>query len=190
MKINAPYPQLFFTLLAACFAAPLNSAAADEYPPDYPVIAKVTTYTSITPGGEESSRTKVKESLAFVVEKDGHLLTSYRTLLDLAGYNLLQTIEVELFEGPPPHRYDASIVGVEPTINIAILKINPDRDLRVSRIIGQEDIEAAQTIHAVAGFEEGRPVLISGRITRLNSMECYQESMTSTMFGGADQHPR
>jgi serine protease Do len=180
MKIIGPHPELFFALVVVCFVATLNASAADEYSPEYPMIAKVTTYEQVTSGGAASSRTKINESLAFVVEQDGHLLTSYRSLLDSAGYNLAYAIEVELIGGTAPHRFAASIVGLEPTLNIAILKIDPGRDLRVSKISRREELETAQAIHAVARFEDGRPILTKGTITQLNTMECYQESLTST----------
>jgi serine protease Do len=180
MKRIGPHPKLFFVLVVVCFVAPLNASAADEYPPEYPLVAKVTTYTVAPSGGAGASRTKVKQSLAFVVERDGHLLTSYRSLLDSDGYNLANEIEVELIGGPAPRRFAASIVGLEPTINIAILKIDPGRDLRVSKISRRKELEVAQTIHAVIGLEDERPILTHGTLTQLNTMECYQESLTST----------
>ena len=67
---------------------------------------------------------------------------------------------------------------------IGALGCAPDAEppARSSEAMNSTAIEAAQIIHAVTGFEEGRPVLTSGSITQLNSMECYQESMTNTML--------
>ena len=182
MRLSIVSPQVILVLLAVGCALPQGDVAKGTNRPEYPALAKVTTYSSTSVGGEDSTRTKINESLAFVVEKDGHLLTTYHTLLDATGHQLVHAIEVELVGGRAPRRYDASIISVEPTIDIAILKIQPDRELRASKIIDRDKIEAGQGIHAVAGFEAGKPVLTSGTIVQLNSMECYQDSMSGTML--------
>lgn len=188
MNNNASSWLLIITLFLTCVcervaAVPADTQGTNSQAIQYPPIATVTTHMAkSSTQGENPNKTMVGESLAFVVEDSGMLLTSYRTLLAPGDKeSLLHWIEVEL-PGERPRHYSASIVAVEPTINIAILRINPDEALPSAKIIDRERIVPGISICAFTGYEQGQPSFVLGTVTGLNRKECYQESMTATML--------
>lgn len=155
----------------------ISHASVEAAPAQMPTIARVTTYE--TPVGAKSHK-PVHESLAFVIEEQGFMLTTYTTLIDSSGSNLSNDIDVML-AGSDQH-YPATIISIEPTLDLAILEIDAGKPLTPSKIAPRKDIVAGIDIHAVNGFEHNKPLLTSGHINKLNSMECYQESVSKTML--------
>ena len=172
-------------LLAVVFAILPGAAFDDPTPPTSPALAKVTAWAT-RPSGDPSAGTRVKttEGFGFVVESNGLLVTTYQAVRDPEGNGLLHDIDVELLTRGAGRSdpYRASIVAIEPTLDISILKIDPSGELDVSVIADRESIRADQTIHAPVGIIDGGLRFTRGVLTDLNSMECYQESMTATMY--------
>lgn len=120
--------------------------------------------------------------LGFIVEKDGFVLSNYRNLTDPATGLLLESFKVILANGTN-ETLNASIIGVEPTINLGILKLEGGRsDFPTVRIANSREVAVGAKVAAVAGFEAGKPVWTFGEVAGLNTRQCYQESLTSTMF--------
>lgn len=169
-------------LVLSCWSG-AETPADEGAPKERPAIVRLRVFAA--DGGSASKPVQpVATCLGFIIEADGMILTSYDPLVDPATGGLRAAIEAELVDAkaeaakPVP----ASIVAVEPTLNFAILKIDGKGEFRVSRICPREDIVVGLGVHAQSGMKNGAPVFSHGSITDLNSMECYQESMTATML--------
>lgn len=127
----------------------------------------------------ESRQQLIGDYQGFVFEAEGFILTSYRSLINPANEQLLSVIDVHL--PGDSNRYAATIVGVEPTINLAIIKIFADQPLQP---VTPADINSKVPGEALSAVRlaNGKLHTVSGRLAGLNTRECYQESMTSTMF--------
>ncbi len=120
--------------------------------------------------------------IGFVVEKDGFILTTYRNLVTDGTSELPENIRV--FSAADPGRPRATrIIGVEPTLDLAILKTDDAEGLvALPRSPDPAAIAPGTPIAAVRGINNGGVTLTEGAVTALNTRECYQESLTSTMF--------
>jgi hypothetical protein len=115
--------------------------------------------------------------LGFIVEKDGFVLTNYDNLVDKTSERLFDHFEVS----SGSKRYAAEIIGVEPTINLGILKLQTDETFTpVISAVKQEPAPGA-ALQAVS-LEKGALKLIDGQVTALNTKQCYQHSLAATMF--------
>ena len=159
-----------FILLPFAFILTASLLRAEE-----PPLVRISAYE------RTSAEEPVNVSLGFVVEKEGVLLTAYNTLIDRSTSLLLPRIEAQLqgthgktWGAPQP----ASIIAVEPTLNFAVLKIDAN-GLPVSKIAPREEIVKDLAVRAPAPDHLN---FAPGIITALNSMECYQESITATML--------
>ena len=119
-------------------------------------------------------------ALGFVVEADGFVLTTYRALVDPDTGTLRDEIEVTLWENGRRSSLRGAVVGVEPTLDLAILALDAGRELRPERIASGARVEPGQLVSAVVAGRDG-PRTIAGRISALNVKECYQESLTDTL---------
>lgn len=128
-----------------------------------------------------TSGSPVNQCLGFIVEKDGFLLTNYRNLTDPANGRLLEEFNVRLpgGEGGPLR---AMVIGVEPTLNIGILKIDSEQAFVPSISAGERPLTVGEKMQAVVGFKNDEPQMVEGTVVGLNTRQCYQESLTSTMF--------
>lgn len=116
--------------------------------------------------------------LGFVVEKEGFVLTAYQNLIDPASGVLLERISARV----GGVTYKAGVIGVEPTLNLGILKLESESDLPfVSSARTSEPIPGAR-LQAVACEPGGTLRFIDGAVTALNTKLCYQHSLASTMF--------
>ena len=157
-----------FFASANVFAMPANEAM--------PVLVSVETFK-----GEKAKRKRVASSMGFVFESDGFILTAYKNLTDPLSGNLLHDIEINILDSDKT--YAANIVGVEPTINLGILKIFASEDLRSSKMITRTGLDIGQEVFAMQALpNNSSPVITRGRLVAMNSRECYQESLSSTML--------
>ncbi len=116
--------------------------------------------------------------LGFIVEKDGFVLTTYTNLIDPASGVLLERIRAAL----GAETYAAEVIGVEPTLNLGILKLQTDTEFTpVTAAVGLDPVPGAK-LQAVAREDQGALRFIDGEITALNTKQCYQHSLASTMF--------
>lgn len=130
---------------------------------------------------EESAAAPVNRCLGFVVEKDGFVLSNYTNLTDPATGLLMDSFQVTMADGSG-RTHTASIIGVEPTINLGILKLEGGGEFATARIANSREVEVGAKVAAVGGFKAGKPVWTFGEVAGLNTRQCYQESLTSTMF--------
>ena len=127
-------------------------------------------------------------SLGTIVEADGFVLTAYEGLIDRATGRLAARFTVVPHESG--QRLPAKIVGVEPTIGIAILKAESPAPLRASRVDREGGLDVGRDIFAPTSLDAKPTARAHGRIAGLNTRECYQESLTSTMFRAELTIPR
>lgn len=166
-------------------AEAVENAGPEGRPKVVPTLVMVRSFAAVGADAEP-----VAEGQGFVVEANGVVLTSYEVLVDPSTQTLHPRVEAEVVGDASGRRYIAAIVSVEPTLNFAILKIDPEGPLVASKICERENIVPGQHVHALAGIKAGVPVFNSGEITDLNSMECYQESMTATMLRARIEIPQ
>lgn len=147
---------------------------------ELPNIVQIEGYATAAAPAEVRTR-PVNRCLGFMVEKEGFLLTTYSTLTDPTTGRLLEDFQVRVGEGTP-ETLAASIIGVEPTLNLGILKIESDRTFRVSTSAPNRSVTVGAQLSAVGGFRAGAWQRIEGAVAGLNTRQCYQESLASTMF--------
>lgn len=117
------------------------------------------------------------QSLGFVVERAGFILTNYQGLVQPGSGRLLEHFKVTVED----KSYPAEIIGVEPTLNLGILKVESTESFEPVVSALKRTAAPGDAIQAVS-FAEGRASFIDGQVTALNTKQCYQESLTSTMF--------
>jgi hypothetical protein len=115
--------------------------------------------------------------LGFIVEKEGFVLTNYENLTSQPDGKLLEKFAVTSGE----KSYTAEIIGVEPTINIGILRLETDETFTPVVCAVKREITPGMVLHA-ASLESGVLKIIDGSVTALNTKLCYQHSLASTMF--------
>jgi len=125
-------------------------------------------------------RTASKEfsrGLGFIVEKEGFLLTTYRSLVVPSTEDLHETFHVRSGN----REFTAEIIGVEPTIDLAILKMETEDTFTPVVAATKREITPGQKLEATS-FGEATLTMIPGTVTALNTKQCYQHSLASTMF--------
>lgn len=132
-------------------------------------------------GQNEALGKPVNRALGYIVEADGFLLTNYQNLVDPATGRLLAHYRVTL-ASDPTRSFPAEIIGVEPTINVGILKIDSPESFAASADARALPIKVGMQVSAAAGTADHGLALLQGEVTGLNTRQCYQESLSSTMF--------
>lgn len=168
------------TLLAACSSGPKlpepvqapSSAAPNASTPQPPQPPPPDVVVIETASGHAQG---------FVIEAEGFVLTTYAPLVDPKIGALPDQLRVAVWESGVRSSHSASIVGIEPTLNLAILQLDVDRPLRASPMVRESEIVVGQPV--IAAFVDGdRPRAVNGTISALSAKECYQESLTATML--------
>ncbi|MDP0491129.1 MAG: S1C family serine protease [Verrucomicrobiota bacterium JB023] len=118
-------------------------------------------------------------ALGFITEEDGFLLTNYENLLNPADQRLLPNLTARL-DGE--RSFPARVIGVDPTLGLGILKIESEQTFVPSILVRGQAPIVDSAVFAFSEFKEGEWKLEEGRVTALNTRECYQENLTSTMF--------
>lgn len=126
--------------------------------------------------GRTASR-ETSHGLGFIVEKEGFLLTTYRNLLVPSSEDLHETFQVRSGN----REFSAEIIGVEPTIDLAILKLKTEDIFTPVIAATQREIAPGQKVEATT-FAGSDLTMIPGAVTALNTKQCYQHSLASTMF--------
>lgn len=166
-----PTPK--FALALAAIGVPFTHAGAAT-------VALVESLDAVPTGAREARATA--SALGVVVEADGFLVTTYKHLVDPATGALRPAFRVTVDVDGNPRMYRARIIGVEPTLDFAVLKVDDAEGLVPAELVTKSGLEVGQAIYAMgdATAKEGERVL--GRLISLNSIECYQESLTQAMF--------
>lgn len=168
---------LFRCLFPAAALAPLCHAT-----PDMPGLVTIRSFEKVTPL-ENTTSPAANQSLGFIIEEDGHLLTNHSSLIKPGGESLLEDFHIGLTDGSG-RTFTASIIGVEPTINLGILKIDAGEGVKFETANAKRgELPVLGTkLRAVAKTDGGKTEYADGVVAGLNTRECYQESLTSTMF--------
>ena len=132
--------------------------------------------------GEHASPAVERHSLGFIVEEEGFLLTTYEGLTFPQNGTLLPLLEVTLSSSSGMESYRAHVIGVEPTLNFAVLKIDREGGFPASQILRDRSLVTGDEIFAASRAKAVPPRIVAGHLLTLNSKECYQESLTATMF--------
>lgn len=128
----------------------------------------------------DASESETRRCLGFIVEEEGFILTTYRNVVSPETGRLLTTIEIER-RSAPGERHPARLIGVEPTLDLAILQIEGvEGPLPAADLKANAGFSVGQEIYAPGGLDGDSVVL--GRLTGLNSKECYQETLTAAMY--------
>jgi len=164
--------------LLATFAgiAIASTAFAQDLPPLITVEAR-----SSGPNADAS----VRRGFGFVMETDGFLLSSYQNLIDPETGTLLPDIQVAIWDQRDLGSLPARVIGVEPTLNLAVLKADVKTPLRAAELDKQRLAEVGKPIFAATRLDPKHPTelnVVRGNLTGLNDKECYQASLTATMF--------
>lgn len=167
--------QLVPSLLLSCLLFNSLSARAATLP----TLVRIEGYQA-APGQPPERGSPVNRCLGFIVEKEGFLLSNYKNLTDPASGRLLDDFQVRV--GTSEKNLSASIIGVEPTLNIGILKIESDEVFTPSLTAREKPVIVGTKLAAVCGPKDGSWQLVDGTVAALNTRQCYQESLTSTMF--------
>jgi len=124
----------------------------------------------------------VNHCLGFIVEEDGFLITNYKNLTDPESGLLLDEFSVSL-AGASAGTYPATLIGVDPTIDMGILKIQSDEKFNVSKIARSQPVALGARLAAVRRLPDQEPAeILQGVVAGLNTRQCYQESLSATMF--------
>ncbi len=109
----------------------------------------------------------------FVVTSDGYIITNYHVIAD--AYTSNYKVSVMLYNGD---KYDAKIVGVEESSDIAVLKIEAT-GLSAATLGNSDDLQVGETVYAI-----GNPLgelsfsITSGMVSALDRDITTQDSTT------------
>lgn len=148
--------------------------------PGIPGLVVIRSFDKVTPP-ENPGAPAVSRSLGFIVEKDGHLVTHYTSLTKPGSGTLLEDFHVSPADGSG-RTFTATVIGVEPTINLGILKIGEGEIFQTAKVDRGEPPKIGTRLEAVASTDGTRTELVGGAVAGINTRECYQESLSSTMF--------
>lgn len=137
-------------------------------------------------GPRETSASPPRPSaLGFVTEATGFVVTAYAPLVDPATGRLEESLRIRPRGAPSEAARPAHVIGVEPTLGFAVLQIDGARDLVPSRLRRAGAPEPGTALQAPTRTDGPDPGTVAGTLTALNTRECYQESLTSTLFQAA-----
>ena len=155
------------------------------------IIASIALASDAAPTGllviqtefERPDADPIKQScLGFVIESDGYLLTSYKQIIDPETNRLSGSIQATLQDGDQQITLPAKVIGLEPTLNFAVLKIDHSSPIDVLELNTERDLAAEEPVQAYYQDATGAFLPIHGTFTQMNQLECYQENLTATML--------
>jgi S1-C subfamily serine protease len=149
-------------------------------------VVRVVSYVGEAPGDEPPRHpyrglTEHRRGLGVVTEKTGVILTSYSILSRVDSGALASVVDVQGL-GEDASHVTATVVGVEPTLDLAILQAQFDTQVATAALDIPEEIAPGTPLYAVTG--RGKPALVHavGTVAELPNAECYQKTMTPTML--------
>ena len=123
-----------------------------------------------------------QSSLGFLVETDGFLLTTYKQITDPETNRLSGDIKVILKLDGQTLTLPAEVIGVEATLNFAILKVTYEHPLPALPLNKERTLVAEEPVFAYYVNAAGEFARIPGSFTEMNTLECYQANLTATML--------
>ena len=159
------------------FTLQLSGAPDDHDLPDASAIVEVSASFQ-----HDASAPSTKQALGFLVESDGFLLTSYEQISDSNTQRLSDDIQVEIGTGADRLSLAARVIGVEPTLNFAVLKVDHDSTLPAFTLNSERELTTGEPVYAYHLNAQHQLAPIRGTFTQMNQLECYQANMTATML--------
>jgi serine protease Do len=115
----------------------------------------------------------------FFISKDGYLLTCRHLLIDPKTGEPAEVIEVEVHE----ERFErARVVALEPTINLAVLKVELQFDAQPVSLGNAASIRSGHWVIAVGNPSGPEQTFTVGTASARPERECYQEQRTATLL--------
>lgn len=121
----------------------------------------------------------VAEGSGFFVEPDGTVLTALHVVRDPATNRPADRVEVELGDD---RRALARVVGIEPMIDLAVLKIDVPYETPPVTIGRSEDARVGQWIIALGDPTGIERTFVAGSLSATPRRECYQEEPSETLY--------
>ena len=160
-----------------------------------PSIVSVTTYIKVPEGVAREGRWSVADdspiagyaretvSSGIVVDNAGTILCA-RTPLLLDGQTFSDRYDVESSVGS---RFDVELLGVEPTINLAVLRVKPApgqslADLVPAKIGSVSDLRVGDDLYAMGDPFGAARVFAPGIVMSLPQVSCYQADLTGSLI--------
>jgi serine protease Do len=159
----------------------------------YPGVAGVSLYRkkpAATPATEEAWREagqrdpypgyrRVRSGSGFFVSPEGHVITCAHLLLE--GGELPEDGIVDV-ETTGNLNFRAHVIGIEPTVDLAVLKTEAPISLRALELGDSGTIRVGQWVIAVADPPGLDKTFAPGTLAARPERDCYQESRTSTLL--------
>ncbi|HLV64900.1 MAG TPA: S1C family serine protease [Polyangiaceae bacterium] len=173
-------------------ASPPSAAAVERALPG-PVaeasasVVRVVSYVADDPTAAPTTRRAPsslrvnRRGLGVVVEEGGFILTSYELLVREGTESLVTRVEVQLLNDPKAELHEATIVGFEPTLDLAVLRATGAATAPPAAVEARDRVKPGSPLYAVTGGAAKR-VHVSGALAELATKECYQESLSATML--------
>ena len=99
----------------------------------------------------ENARPVVSTGSGFIISEDGYLLTNNHVVEDA------ETIKITLSND---EAYDAEVIGLDPRMDLALLKINPEKDLPYVSFGNSKESKVGEWVVAI-----GNPFGLGGTVT-------------------------
>jgi serine protease Do len=150
-------------------------------------VVRVMSYVTDEPGAVRTPRDlhpgyRVNgRGLGVIVKKGGFILTSYALLVQKEAETLAPLFHVQLLNDPKAVHHEATIIGVEPTLDLAVLRAPSAGNALPAAVEARDQIKPGSAVYAITG-RAASLVHASGSLAGLASKECYQESLSATML--------
>ncbi len=112
----------------------------------------------------------------FLISDDGYILTLRRVVVELTTGEPPDTIDVQMGND----RYGATVVGMEPSIDLAILKIVPRDPTPFLKLGDSGKTHAGHYVVAFGDPAGNEKVMVPGIVSYEASRQCYQDELSAT----------
>src|SRR5262245_51297894 len=121
----------------------------------------------------------VRTGTGFFVDEGGYILSCHHLLIDPKTRKPAEIVDVETRD----NRHErARVVGVEPTVDLLVLKIDSGGPWPSATMGGEDPPRVGQWAIALGDPPGVERVLVPGILSTLPERDCYQEKRTSTLL--------
>ncbi len=121
----------------------------------------------------------IGQGSGFFVTDDGYVLTCRHLLIDPETHEVAELIELEVTE----ERHErARVVGLEPTINLAVLKVELPFESQPARLGDISRMRSGHWVIAVGNPPGPDKIFAPGTASERPQRECYQEQRIATLL--------
>jgi S1-C subfamily serine protease/mono/diheme cytochrome c family protein len=122
---------------------------------------------------------RTRSGSGFLVSEEGHVLTAFDVIAPGEPARKPDVIDVEL---PGNVHARAKIVGLEPSVGLAVLKFDPPVPVRPAPLGVSDAVRVGQWAIAVGDPPGARRTFAPGTIAAKPERDCYQEHRQSTLL--------